>query len=82
MEKKVDIENKYSREIADIKYILDSLEKGRYYENTNVKMDGYLATNIENLKEKLNDLFTKIEYGKESINEELSRVLKEKGVFK
>lgn len=82
MEKRIDIQNKYSREIGDIKYILNKLENGRYYEKTGAKMDGYLSTNISDLKDKLNELFNKIEYNKESIDEELSRIIKEKGIFK
>ncbi|AGK97601.1 hypothetical protein [Clostridium pasteurianum] len=72
-EKVIDISKKYSREISEISYILDNLEKGRYYENTGSKMDGYLSTNICNLRDELNELFNKIEYNKDSINEEMRK---------
>lgn len=36
-------------------------------------MDGYLSTNIEQLRELINDLLYKIEFNKESINERVSR---------
>lgn len=74
MDKKViDIEEKYFNEISQIKYILNKLEKGKYYENTGSKMDGFLAKNICNLRDQLNDLFDKIEYNKESANDEMRK---------
>jgi len=49
-EKKVDITGKYSREIQNIKNKLQQLEDGRIYEKTGAQMDGYLATNIGQLR--------------------------------
>lgn len=69
----VDVFDKYSGEISKIKYKLDQLEKGRIYELTDAKMDGYLSTNIEQLRESINDLLYKIEFNKESDNERVSR---------
>lgn len=51
MDKAVDIIDRYSSEISDIKNKLNQLEKGRIYELTGAKMDGYLSTNIEQLRE-------------------------------
>ncbi|MBO1909765.1 hypothetical protein [Sporosarcina sp. 6E9] len=65
-EKIIDIENRYVMEIDRIKYILSSLENGRIYEKTGVQSDGYLNTNVSKLKKELNELFNKIQYGKES----------------
>lgn len=65
-EKKIDIANTYVREISEIKYKLQLLEGGYIYEFTNAQCDGALATNVSKLKEMLNDLFRKIEYGDDS----------------
>lgn len=73
MDKVVDVSDRYSAEILNIKNKLNQLEKGRVYEITGVKMDGYLFTNIEQLRESINDLLYKIEFNKESINERVSR---------
>ncbi len=73
MDKVVDVSDRYSDEILNIKNKLNQLEKGRVYELTGAKMDGYLSTNIEQLRESINDLLYKIEFNKESINERVSR---------
>ncbi|MBV1818008.1 hypothetical protein [Clostridium cochlearium] len=73
MNKIVDVSDKYSAEISNIKNKLNQLEKGRVYELTHAKMDGYLSTNIEQLRESINDLLYKIQYNKESINEKVSK---------
>ncbi len=73
MNRVVDVSDRYSDEILNIKNKLNQLEKGRVYELTGAKMDGYLSTNIEQLRESINDLLYKIEFNKESINERVSR---------
>ncbi|WP_096550899.1 hypothetical protein [Ureibacillus thermosphaericus] len=73
-EKKIDIINKYTREVQDIKNKLKDLEKGRIYELSNAKMDGYLATNIIQLRNMIRELISKIEYGEDSINDQLSQL--------
>ncbi len=76
MDKVVDVSDRYSAEILNIKNKLNQLEKGRVYELTGAKMDGYLSTNIEQLRESINDLLYKIEFNKESINEKVSKEYK------
>ncbi|WP_404427729.1 hypothetical protein LG296_06790 [Ureibacillus chungkukjangi] len=73
MDKKVEIINKYDREIMDIKHKLDQLENARIYELTDVKMDGALATNIQQLRNMLSELIYKIEYDVEPLNEKLNK---------
>lgn len=73
MEKKIDVIKKYNYELINIKNKLNQLEKGRVYELTNAKMDGYLDRNIKELKEMIADLLYKIEYGEESTSEEVKR---------
>ncbi|ACA55189.1 hypothetical protein FDC45_15040 [Clostridium botulinum] len=75
MEKILDVKKRYSRELEDIDYILRNLENGRYYENTKAKMDGYLATNVADIRKKVDDLINKIEYNKDSIDEQLIKEL-------
>ncbi|ACO84851.1 hypothetical protein CJF16_19735 [Clostridium botulinum] len=75
MEKVLDVKKRYSRELEDIDYILRNLENGRYYENTKAKMDGYLATNVADIRKKVDDLINKIEYNKDSIDEQLMKEL-------
>ena len=76
MDKAVDISDRYSSEISDIKNKLNQLEKGRIYELTGAKMDGYLSTNIEKLRESISDLLYKIEFNKESMNEKVAKEMK------
>ena len=71
MDKKVDVKKKYSREFEDIDYILRNLENGRYYENTNARGDGGLVTNIQKLRANIVKLINKIEYDKESIDDQI-----------
>jgi hypothetical protein len=72
--KVVDVTTKYSREISDMAYKLKQLEDEMYYEKTGAKMDGSLATNIIQLRKMIIELITKIEYGKESVNDSLSEL--------
>jgi len=73
MDKKVGIKNKYRSELMQIKNKLNQLEKGRVYDLTKAQMDGYLSTNIEQLRDMLEDLIYKIEYDKESIDEKVRK---------
>jgi hypothetical protein len=72
-EKKLDISKRYSIEIQNINNKLQQLEDGRIYDLTNAQMDGYLSTNIGQLKEMIADLLYKIEYGEDSRKEELGK---------
>lgn len=76
MSKVVDISDRYSSEILDIKNKLNQLEKGSIYELTGAKMDGYLSTNAEKLRESINDLLYKVEFNKESMNEKVAKEMK------
>lgn len=72
MGKIIDVKSKYSQELEDIDYTLRNLENNRYYEKSGAKMDGYLATNIQNVRKNIADLINKIEYDKESIDDKIS----------
>ena len=73
MERVVDVKDKYSREISEIKNKLNQLESGRVYDQAmGNKMDGYLSTNIIQLRAMFNDLINKIEYNKDSITDEIA----------
>lgn len=80
MEKKVDVKDKYSRELEDIDYILRNLENGRYYEKTGARIDGYLATNIQNLRKNIATLINKIEYDKDSVEDEIFKAFDKAGL--
>lgn len=67
---------KYRHEINDIKNKLNQLERGRIYELSRVPMDGYLATNIEQLRNMLNDLLNKIQNGSDGTDAELADIMK------
>lgn len=73
--KNIDITGKYTHEIQEIGNKLRQLKDCRVYEITNVKSDGYLANNIEQLKKMISNLIYKIEYGKESDNDLFSEAL-------
>lgn len=74
---KPSLQEYYQSEIRDIKYILDNLQNGRIYlpgVYTNAQSDGSLETNIINLRNKLNELFSKIENDKPSDLDKLSDI--------
>lgn len=72
MEKKVDVRDRYSRELEEIRYILQNLKNGRVYELPGgSKGDGSLEHNATKLEKLIKDLVLKIEYDKDSINDEL-----------
>lgn len=73
-ENQVNIAEVYKLEILEIADKLNQLEQGRFYENTKAAMDGSLSTNVQNLRSMLNDLFNKIQYGKESNIDKLSDI--------
>jgi len=75
MDKKVDVINKYNQEILDIKNKLNQLERGRVYELSKAQMDGYLATNIEQLRRMIKELIYKIEYDQDSISDKIAEAL-------
>jgi hypothetical protein len=69
------IAKKYSREIGEIAYKLHQLEIGNIYEKTGSRMDGYLATNIQQIRKQLVELLSKIENDTPSINNEIRAAL-------
>lgn len=66
----------YCQELNDITNKLNDLEHGRIYEVSQAKMDGYLQTNILQLKTMFNELLDKIQNGKESTSEEIAKYMK------
>ena len=75
MDKKIDVTGRYRQELLDIKNKLNQLENDRYYEKSGVKMDDYLATNIQDLRRSIADLLYKIEYGEDSTMEKLHKAI-------
>ena len=65
--KKLDCEisKEYSHELLEISNKLNQLEKGRIYELSGATMDGYLATNIEQLRKMIGELLAKIQEGED-----------------
>ena len=55
------IEERYTSELADIASRLDKLRTGRVYELSNVQSDGFIATNVDKLKDQVNKLLGKIQ---------------------
>ena len=71
MERVIDITKRYSHELCSIANITRQLKKGRIYELTGIKMDGYLQTQVLKLEEQISELLYKIEYGQESFSEKI-----------
>lgn len=69
----IGIKSRYDLEITEINRLLSDLKKGHIYELTNVKSDGYLSTNIDKLICRFDSLITKIDNGRESDSEKLSK---------
>ena len=55
------IEERYTSELADIASRLDKLRNGRVYELSNVQSNGFIATNVDKLKDQVNKLLGKIQ---------------------
>ena len=77
-----DISKRYSSELLNISNKLNQLERGRIYELSRAQMDGYLSTNISQLKDMLNDLLGKIQNDGKSQDEKMSEELTKAGFFK
>jgi len=75
-EKKVDIAERYRREILDIENILRDLEKGQIYDITKTPGQPYLHNAVGKLREKLNDLIFKVENDEQSANERLREAMR------
>ena len=68
-----DVKDEYSHELNEIGDILRQLKNGRVYEISNAKMDGYLATNVDKLEQKICALLSKIQNGKEGFDAEIAK---------
>ncbi|ACM15966.1 hypothetical protein BCQ_PT04 (plasmid) [Bacillus cereus Q1] len=76
--KLIDVKHAYSTEVLEIQNKLNHLEDGMIQELTRAGMHGSLAHNIHDLRKMLNDLFNKIEYGKDSIDDEMAPLFESK----
>ena len=55
------INERYTNELLDIASRLQRLKDGKVYELTNVQSDGFIATNVDKLKDQVNKLLGKIQ---------------------
>ncbi|MCR5754204.1 MAG: hypothetical protein K6G30_05225 [Acetatifactor sp.] len=67
------IRDEYGQEIINIQNKLNQLERGRIYDLTGAQMDGYLSTNVEQLRKMIGDLLGKIQDGSPGIKEDMVR---------
>ncbi len=70
------IADTYSFELEEIRNKLAQMESGRIYELSGAQMDGYLATNIRQLRKMIAVLLSKIQNGSEGMDEELATIMK------
>ena len=75
------ISERYSTELLEIENKLNQLERGRIYELSRAQMDGYLSTNINQLKDMLNDLLGKIQNDKQGQEEKMLEELAKADFF-
>lgn len=66
----------YSHELNEISNKLNQMERGRVYELSRAQMDGYLATNVSQLREMIAELLHKIQNGEDGTAEELAEIMK------
>lgn len=71
-----EILKEYSHELSEINHKLDMMERGRIYELSGAQMDGYLATNVSQLRGMINDLLNKIQNGREGTATELGNIMR------
>jgi len=83
MEKVTSISEKYINEIEDINEILRRLYDERIYgiNGNNSNSDGSMQQNITKLTKQLNKLINKIEFGKDSINDEINNMFKIEKIY-
>ena len=55
------INERYTNELLDIASRLQRLKDGKVYELTNVQSDGFIGTNVDQLKKKIAELLSKIQ---------------------
>ena len=55
------INERYTNELLDIARRLQRLKDGTVYELTNVQSDGFIGTNVDQLKNKIVELLSKIQ---------------------
>lgn len=55
------INERYINELLDIASRLQRLKDGKVYELTNVQSDGFIGTNVDQLKNKIVELLSKIQ---------------------
>ena len=55
------INERYINELGDIASRLQRLKDGKVYELTNVQSDGFIGTNVDQLKNKIVELLSKIQ---------------------
>lgn len=70
------ISDAYSHELNEISNKLNQLERGRIYELSRAQMDGYLATNVTQLRKMIAELLHKIQNGEDGTAEELAEIMK------
>lgn len=71
-----EISDRYSNELGNIRNKLDQLERGRIYELSHVPMDGYLETNIKQLRTMIGELLGKIQNDECGNNERIVEAMK------
>lgn len=69
------ISERYTHELNEIATKLRQIENGRVYELSRVQSDGFLATNVGQLRDKINDLLNKIQSGTESTDEKIADIM-------
>ena len=70
------ISDEYSHELGEMHNKLNQLERGRIYELSGAQMDGYLATNISQLRKEIIELLNKIQNGQEGTATELGNIMR------
>lgn len=65
----------YSHELNEISNKLNQMERGRIYELSRAQMDGYLATNVAQLRKMIAELLHKIQNGEDGTAEELDEIM-------
>lgn len=65
----------YTHELNEINNKLNQLEHGRIYELSRAQMDGYLATNVSQLRKMIAELLHKIQNGEDGTAEELAEIM-------